>query len=199
MSEQGQAAPATKMDLTIQNIGFECAAPYAEGHVLTAPEAGVLNQTRAENLRNNFAKVVKDKIEAAAGETPPRSELNEDEISSLKAAFEEYEAGYEFQGKRTSRAPVDPVKREAVKIAKETILTALRARNIDPKSLKEGNLEQLIQNYIEKNPSVLEEARARVEAVKASAADALAGLDFEPEQAPPAEQEAPAEAPAAEQ
>lgn len=181
MSEQGETAnPATgKIDFTIQNIPFEAAAPYAEGHVLSKQEAAVLNQTRVENLRNNFAGVIKKKLEALSKEEPPRTELSDDEIAGLKEEFASYEDSYEFQGKRTSRAPVDPVKREAVRMAKDTITAALRGKGIEPKNLVEGKMEELISGYLDKNPQVLEEAKARVEAAKALANDALAGIDLE--------------------
>jgi hypothetical protein len=179
MSEQGEQAPTGKMDITIQNLGFECAAPYAEGHVLTGPEASVLNQTRAENLRNNFASVIKGKLKALSEEEPPRSELTEDEIADLREQFASYENEYEFQGKRTSRAPIDPVKREANKMAKDAINAALRERNINPKDLVAGKMEELISQYLAKNPDVLEEAKRRVENVKQAANAALDGVDLE--------------------
>ena len=179
MSEQGEQAPQGKMDITIQNLGFECAAPYAEGHVLTKAEAGVLNQTRAENLRNNFASVIKAKQKALSEEEPPRTELSEDELADLREQFAAYESEYEFQGKRTSRAPVDPVKREANKMARDAINAALRERDINPKDLVAGKMEELISQYLEKNPDVLEEAKRRVETVRAAASAALDGVDLQ--------------------
>ena len=180
------------MEITVQNIGFTISAPYAEGHVLTKAEAGVLNQTRAENLRNNFAGVIKKKLEEIGKEEPPRSELSDDELGTLRAQFEEYESTYEFQGKRSTRAPVDPVRREAVKIARETITAALKKKNLTPSQLVEGKMDQLINDYLSANPSVMDEAKARVEKVKAEAADALAGVDLDgaikPEEETPAAQ-----------
>lgn len=200
MSEQGntneaQAAPSGKMDLTIQGIQFECAAPYAEGHVLTKAESGVLNQTRAENLRNNFAGVIRKKLEELEKETPPRKEFNTEELSNLAEQFSAYEETYEFQGKRTSRAPVDPVKREANRIARSAITAALEAKNITVKSLVDGKMEELISQYLDRNPSVMDEARDRIAAAKAAAESAL-GDDFNVAEAVKPEPEAPA-APAA--
>lgn len=194
MSQEGQSqeAPQGTMEITVQNIGFTISAPYAEGHVLTKAEAGVLNQTRAENLRNNFAGVIKKKLEEIGKEEPPRSELSDDELGTLRAQFEEYESTYEFQGKRSTRAPVDPVRREAVKIARETITAALKKKNLTPSQLVEGKMDQLINDYLSANPSVMDEAKARVEKVKAEAADALAGVDLDgaikPEEETPAAQ-----------
>jgi len=46
--------------LTVQGIRFPLPTQprYAEGHVLTSVEASVLNQTFAENLRNNWANSI---------------------------------------------------------------------------------------------------------------------------------------------
>lgn len=187
MSEAG-APVVGKIDFTIQNIPFEAAAPYAEGQVLNAAEAATLNQTRVENLRNNFAGVIKKKIAEIEKETPSRTELSEEEIQSLKDQFATYEAEYEFQGKRASRAPVDPVKREAVRMAKETITAALKAKDMEPKQLADGVMEKLIAGYLEKNPAVMEEAQARVAAARNAASDALEGMeiDLKPAAAPQA-------------
>jgi hypothetical protein len=47
-------------DVTIAGEVFKIDTPYTEGHTCTAGEASALNQVRHENLRNNFAKKVKD-------------------------------------------------------------------------------------------------------------------------------------------
>lgn len=187
------AAEAKKLPITIQNLQFEASAPYAAGHAINENEATALNQTRVENLRNNFAGTIKAKLEEISKEDPARTELSAEEIDELKEKFAEYDAEYTFQGKRIgTRAPVDPVAREANKMAKETITAALKAKNIDPKNLVEGRLESLIKEYLDKNPQVTEEAKARVAAVKTLAADALEGIDLtgatkpEAPEAPPA-------------
>jgi hypothetical protein len=46
--------------ITISGHSFNVPVRYEEGHELTAGEASALNQTYHENLRNNFAKKVKD-------------------------------------------------------------------------------------------------------------------------------------------
>jgi hypothetical protein len=131
--------------------------------VLTAGEASVLNQVLGENLRNNFAAQVKK----------AKADGNTD---GLAAAFDAYAAGYEFHGRRPSRAPVDPVAKEAHKIAKSLVLEALRKRNIDTKTLPEGKLDELIGGVLASKPEITAEAQRRIEATKSVAADALDGL-----------------------
>lgn len=190
MADQNEApaaeAPAKTKEITIQNIPFTVNMPYAAGHVLNAAEADSLNQTRAENLRNNFASTIKAKLDELKKETPAREELDEAELEALRTQFDTYEASYEFQGRRAGRAPLDPVKREATKMARETITAALKAKNLTPAQLVEGKMDELIQKYLEGHPEVTDEAKRRVEAVKSLATDALDGVDLEGAEKPAA-------------
>lgn len=106
--------------ITIQGLSFDVSAPYNEGHTLTEPEARALNQVRAENIRNNMARKVKDAKETH-GETLPDNVIKEltDEVA-------EYDANYEFTLASTggSTRTLNPVEREARAIAR----TALRAK-----------------------------------------------------------------------
>lgn len=164
---------STDQSLTIQGIDFPFKPRYTTGHVLTENEASVLNQTLAENLRNNFAKRVATAKEAEG------EDLSEDTLERLGTEFAEYADKYQF-GKRQAAAPrtTDPIAREAHKIAKAKITEALRARDIDIKSLPEGKMEEFIKSVLEKKPEIREEAKRRVEAAKSIAAGALDGLDF---------------------
>lgn len=163
-------APAT---VTIQGLVFALPPqPYAEGHVLTALEAGALNQTWAENLRNNFASQVKKII----GETP--RELSENEISALTAKFTEYAASYQFSV-RATRTPTDPVGAEAYKLAKAAVMAALKSKLIDTKTLPEGKMDELVKSLLAKKSEFTEEAQRRVVAAKAAASDVLSQLGID--------------------
>jgi len=93
--------------ISISGEAFTVSAPYAEGHTLTAAEAKVLNQTRAENIGNNFRTAVKKALE-------------EGKIEEVRAAIADYDARYEFS-MTTARQPIDPIEAEAIKIAKEVV------------------------------------------------------------------------------
>jgi hypothetical protein len=93
--------------ISISGEAFEVSAPYAEGHTLTAAEAKVLNQTRAENIGNNFRTAVKKALE-------------EGKMTEVRAAIAEYDARYEFSMTQ-ARTPIDPIEAEAIKIAKEVV------------------------------------------------------------------------------
>lgn len=93
--------------ISISGEAFEVSAPYVPGHVLNEAEAKVLNQTRAENIGNNFRAAVKKALE-------------EGKIDEVRAAIADYDSKYEFS-MTTARTPIDPIEAEAIKIAKEVV------------------------------------------------------------------------------
>lgn len=156
-------------NITIQGTTFVAPAPYSEGHVLTAVEAAVLNQTFGENLRNNFAQKLKkreEEIEEAKknGGTAP--------APLGQADFDAYASKYEF-GVRPTRE-TDPVLSEAKKLAEKEIREKIKAKGVQIKSLPEGRLDELVAQAIEKHPRFLEQAKIIV-AARQSAAAASAG------------------------
>lgn len=170
----------TETVLTIQGIVFRTPLAYAVGHVVNDVEAHTLNQTRGENLRNNFAKSVKTAVEAAAAAhtagTRESAALTPDELSALDTAFQTYASTYIFQGTRRASAPVDPVGREAHKIAKSVLDQLLAKKNIDKKTLAEGKYEELLLEIQAKRPDIREEAQRRVDMAKAAASSDLDDL-----------------------
>jgi len=125
--------------ITIQGLTFNVPDRYTEGHVLTANEASALNQTYHENLRNNFAKKVKD-----AGESP--------DVEALQASLDEYAAAYQF-GVRVAgapRAPADPVGKEAFAVAREAVRGKLREKGINPSAVDAKQLGELVAGALEK-------------------------------------------------
>ena len=107
--------------ITIQGLDFAVHSPYEAGHQLTADEAGVLNQTFHENLRNNFASTVKD-YKAEHGDDLPEAAL-----TKLQEEFDEYAKDYKFGVRRGgTRAPADPIEAEAFRMAKDSIRAKLK-------------------------------------------------------------------------
>lgn len=169
---QTNAAPVA---LIIAGNGFHVTPPYAEGHTLTAAEAAVMNQTWKENLRNNFAKQVK----AALGEG--ESLLPESTRGELQEKLDEYAAGYSFEqkGTRVGRPRVvDPVEREARRLAQNVVNAALNARGLAKKDLADGLYDQLVEKVLKDRPEIREQARSNVETRQAVANDALAGMEL---------------------
>src|SRR5690606_9743805 len=93
---------------------FPISQPYEEGHTLTAIEAKVLNQVRAENIGNNVRKKVQELL--AEGKT-----------AEAEALVAEKDREYQFTEAAAggSSRTMDPVEKEARKIARDAIKAAL--------------------------------------------------------------------------
>jgi hypothetical protein len=179
--QDGQgAATAPVSTITIQGLPFEVDRPYVAGsHELTAGEAHALNQTRAENLRNNFASVVRKAMDEyrkanslAEDAEVPVTELDKE---ALDEAFANYVSEYEFAlgGGGGPRTPVDPVLREAQSIALKKVKEALSAKAIKISSVSKERMAEFVSAVIAKYPSIMDEAKRRVETVSSIAIEGL--------------------------
>lgn len=116
------ADTASTKTIVIQGLDFQVSWPFVAGHVCTEAEAKALNQTRKENLANNFAKRVKD-----AKALDEKNGTNE--VSSLAAEFAKLDAEYEFTLANVSAAArLSPVDREARSMAKAAIVANLASK-----------------------------------------------------------------------
>lgn len=178
-------------DYTIAGKTFSILQPYGEGHVLTAGEASALNQTFAENIRNNFAAKVKEAVEA-----------NTFDQEVFQGALDDYQEEYEFGvrrggGGRTS----DPLQAEALNIARDLVRQALVKKGIALKDVTGADVTRLAKDLISsgKYPEIMTAAQARVAAAQNVTAVELGELNLTPKaeaqaEAPVAEAEAPARA-----
>jgi hypothetical protein len=147
--------------ISISGVPFEINTPYTEGHTISAIEAKVLNQTRAENIGNNFRTAVKEAL--AKEEGPAREEA----LNKVLADLQTYDAAYVFSASGNARTPIDPVEAEAIRIAKEIVKYAITEKyNITLKAYfaTEGN-EAKYDAAVEKKAvqdDVLKLARKRV-------------------------------------
>lgn len=160
--------------ITIQGLTFAYSAPYAEGQTLTANLAGALNNLRGENLRNNFAARIKALLEPKGGEKREITSLSDEEKAQLQLDFAEYDSKYELSGKRVAKAPIDPVEKEATRMAKEIIDGALRKKGVDKKALAEGQYDGYVQALLANKPEIREQARAYIENLRGAANAAIA-------------------------
>jgi|SRR5215472_12828799 len=150
--------------ITIAGHTFNVPVRYEEGHELTENEAGALNQTYHENLRNNFASKVKDGV--AAGKS----------VEDLQTELDSYAESYQF-GVRTGGGPVrDPVMSEAMTIAKNKIRDHLRKKGVKWKNVEAKAVTEAAKKLIAKSPEIMELAKQRVEEAKSAAATDLESL-----------------------
>lgn len=163
---------ATRSEITVQGVTLTVPAPFVEGHVLRANEAGVLNQTYAENLRNNFAAAVKKaKDEAEKAGTAVDGE-------KLQSELDAYVVTYDFGIRRGGgvRVGLTPVEKEARKLAREAITAALSKKGHKVKDLPEGKMDEFIEQALATKPAFREEAQRRVEARQNIGAELLGDM-----------------------
>lgn len=150
----------------IAGQSFEISAPYAEGHVLSAAEARVLNQVRSENIGNNMREVVKTAIDKGEGS---------EEFTTLASKIAEYDTSYSFSmpGQSSPRVSRDPVEREALAIARDYVKAKLAEKGRKIKDIPDGmtaeDWEAKLQENYEKvaaSTNVIAEAKKRVAAKK---------------------------------
>lgn len=135
----------------IQSKTFNIPRPFAEGHACTASEAGVLNQTLAENIRNNFAANVKKAVEDESFDQ-----------AKMQGELDEYLESYDF-GVRKGRGPADPVEREALNIAKDIVKNALREKGHKLADVATEDINRLAEKLVAEQPEITKEAKRRVD------------------------------------
>lgn len=153
--------------MVIQGHQFTVADKYAAGHTLTEIEASVLNQTRRENLRNNFAKQVKE-AENDAGE------LTKKQHADLQTKLDEYASEYEFNlaGGRAG----DPIEREARVLARAAITAQLKKAGKSVKDVDKDALTAKVNEIASTNEQILAMAKKNVEQRKAAESVTIEGL-----------------------
>ena len=130
------------MKTMIQGYSFEISEPYAEGQTITAVEAKVLNQTRAENIGNNQRKAVQAAIESVpqrtdeeTGEVGP-GELGEETLLGLQNGVTAYDAEYTLSMTRSGRTR-DPVATMARTIARALVEKEVKSQGKNLKQWRE--------------------------------------------------------------
>lgn len=158
MPEINETTPRTQ--ITIAGKTFNAPQPYAAGHELTANEASALNQTYAENLRNNFASKVKEADEAGS--------FDQDVFQSK---FDEYADEYEFGVRTGGGRTGDPVQAEAMSICRELVRKAIvkqgkKLADYSAAKITELAKAQLAKSDDPKTQQIYATAKTRVEAAK---------------------------------
>lgn len=160
-------AQASSHNITIQGLVFPVRQIFDEGHELTGVEAGVMNQTRDENLRNNFAAkikaLMKDKKAKTAGD------LTDEDKSTLLKEFPTFEEAYEF-GSRGGAREVDPIRKQAMLFATDSVKKALQKKGHKLSEVGADKIKEMAESAVDKYPKFMEKATAvvaaRVEATK---------------------------------
>jgi len=164
------AQPTPTRDITIQKNIYTIPQPYCEGHVLTAVEAKQLNQTWSEGVRNNMAPKIKAAIEAAeAGDA--------DDMKKVKAEVKTYANQYVFTLAGTGRTKMDPLEKEARRIARINIVAYMESKGRKVADLDKDKLANEIIRIAE-NPKIRKQAKARIAEQFALAEDELGDISL---------------------
>lgn len=158
----------TTKEITIQGLVVPVLQPYTEGHTITAAEAAALNQVRAENIRNNTAKLVKEASkDLAEGEM-----LADDVVASLRGKIAAYDAEYIFTlaSVGAGRTVRDPIEAEARKIARGLVSERIREQGLKVKDVAKEKVEEAIAR-VAASDKVLAAAKKAVEARNKAGAD----------------------------
>lgn len=152
-------------EITIQGQVFKVPIRYSAGHALTEGEAGALNQTYHENLRNNFAKKVSEGTEAGVTK------------DILQQQLDDYANDYQF-GVRTGGGGFrgDPVMTLAMNIGREMVRQAIKAKGLDLEEWPAARVSQAAKALIDsqgEDGKIVATARTQVEAEKAAAKEAM--------------------------
>lgn len=135
--------------ITIQSHKFEVPdgvlAQFTPGQSIELDEgtASTLRQVLCENLRNNFAGKVKETLNGS-------ERLTDEQLAELQSSFNEYAQTYRFgvRSVRGERKAIDPLERVMIRLAKEDISRAFKARHgkkIEKEQL-DNAVETLLQN-----------------------------------------------------
>lgn len=142
-------ADTPRNDRTIGGLLVKVPAPYAEGHVVTAGEAAMLNQTLAENFSNNLrSKVEKFVPEGSPEGTAPRAATVEEAQGLVDAYASTYEPGVRRTGAGGGRKTLDPVEKEMRTIARESLNNLLSKQGLKRNEVDyEDLLDQVLTDH----------------------------------------------------
>lgn len=158
MPEITDSTPTT--EITVAGQTFKAPQPYGAGDVLNANEASALNQTYAENLRNNFASKVKEALEAGTFDA-----------DVFQGRFSDYAAEYEFGVRTGGGRSGDPVMAEAMGITRDLVRKALakaghKLADVPASKVSELAKAQLSKTDDPKTVQIMSLARERVAAAQ---------------------------------
>lgn len=141
-------------------IAINVPQPYAEGHVLSALEADKLNHVLADSIRTSLMSKLKRLPDADA---------------AVGADFQSYADSYSFVV-RSPKSTVDPITKEAMKIAKEQVFAAIRRKGGNPTDYSADQIAEYVSKVLQHKPEIMDEAKRRINSSREMASDLLEDL-----------------------
>lgn len=159
---------------TIGGIVVNVPAPYAEGHVVSAGEAQMLNQTLAENFSNNLRTKVEKFVPAGSPEGTAARVATAEEAQGLVDAYAgTYEPGVRRAGSGGGRASLDPVEKEMRVIARESLNNLLKRQGL---KRNEVSYDELLDDVLRDHADALRGKAEKI--VAARSKNTLDDLDI---------------------
>jgi hypothetical protein len=143
---------------------FTIAQPYAEGHTVSALEAKVLNQVRAENIGNSMRKRVQEMLEAG-------------DAAGAEAAVAEYDASYQFSAAGAGGRSTDPVEKAAKSLATEAVKAKIRQAGMKLSDVDKEKFANMVATVAERD-DIQKLARKQVADQQKLAESGLEGIDL---------------------
>lgn len=157
--------------ISVYGVTANIDEPYAEGHTINAAEAKALNQTYAEAVGNNTRSQLKKLLPEGEKAMP------EAQHAEARKIIEDYNKDYEITlASTTTRTTLDPVEKEAKKIASDLIKGKMKADGIALKDVDKDKLNEKIATVMQ-NEKVIAAAKKAV-AARSKVSDDLAEISL---------------------
>ena len=145
------------------NITDQVAQPYSEGYVLTSAEAAKLNQVLADSIRSALSAKLKKLDNYSV------------DHAEVESSFQAFADAYAFSEK-SAKAGIDPILKEANKIAKEQVFAAIRKKGGNPADYSSEQIADYVAKVLQHKPEIKQEAQRRLESSRKIAGDLLDDL-----------------------
>ena len=155
-------------EITIQGAVFLIPNRYVEGHVMSKGEADALNQTFAENIRNNVVARAKKAADTVVEGDEASVEITQESVS-------DYALSYVFGvRKTTARVVKNPIEIEERRLARQAVHDAVKAKGLKLKDVAEETMENYIVAAINTG-----KFRLKAESIVSIKAGSTEGLDLD--------------------
>jgi predicted membrane GTPase involved in stress response len=156
-------AETARVERTIAGVKVSVIAPYAEGYVVNAGEAAMLNQTLAENFSNNLREKIGEHVPEGSPEgTEPRQATVEEAQAIVDAYMGEYVPGVRRAGAGGART-LDPVEKEMKVIAQGKLDELLKSKGLTRKKV---DFAALTAKLISDNETALRASAEKIVAAR---------------------------------
>ena len=149
-----------RVPFTCQGLPLEVVVPYKVGDTIsTEGEASSMNQTYAENVRNNCAKAFKAMIEATGADSPKT-------LAAAQAELDKYMQSYEFGVRTGGGRAADPATSIALGMAKDLVKAKYKKDGRKAADWTAAELSADARKVCDANPQLMDYAKKQVAAKK---------------------------------